>query len=269
MWPVKIDTSQIDQIMANLCANARDAIAGVGKVTIETCNTVIDETFRVDHPEFVPGEYVLLTVSDDGCGMDEDTQAHMFEPFFTTKGVSEGTGLGLATVYGIVKQNKGFIYANSAPESGASFKIYLPRHAAETEEEQKESIETPAARGHETILLVEDETAILNMTKRMLENYGYQILAASTPSEAIGFAKEYSGKIHLLLTDVVMPEMNGQDLAKNLITFCPELKCLFASGYTANVVAHHVVPDESFNFIQKPFLMQELAAKVREVLDSK
>jgi PAS domain S-box-containing protein len=269
LWPVKVDPSQIDQILANLCVNARDAIAGVGKVSIEMGNATFDEAYCDDHPGFIPGDFVMLAVSDDGHGMDKDTLDKIFEPFFTTKGIGRGTGLGLATVYGTVKQNNGFINVYSEPGHGTTFKIYLPRHAAKTEQMRKESPAAPVAQGHETILLVEDELAILNMTRQMLERFGYRVLSASTPSEAIRVAKEHAGEIHLLIADVVMPEMNGRDLAENLISLYPGLRRLFMSGYTANVIAHHGVLDEGIHFIQKPFSMQALAAKVREVLDSK
>lgn len=267
LWPVKVDPSQIDQILVNLCINARDAITGVGKVTIETHNRALDETCRTDQPEFVPGEYVLLTVSDNGCGMGQETQAHLFEPFFTTKTVGEGTGLGLATVYGVVKQNNGFIQVDSEPGRGTSFNIYLPRHVVKPDQMQNETTVAQPEQGCETILLVEDESAILNMMKLMLEKYGYQILVAPTPGEAIHIAKEYTGGINLLITDVVMPEMNGRDLATKLTSLYPGLKCLFASGYTGDVIARCGVLEERINFIQKPFSMQSLAAKVRELLD--
>lgn len=267
VWPVKIDPAQIDQVLANLCVNARDAIADVGKVTIETGNSVFDEEYCKEHAGFVPGEYTLLTVSDNGCGMNSETLENIFEPFFTTKESDKGTGLGLATVYGVVKQNNGFINVYSEPGKGTTFRIYLPRHRVkEASLPDKEAIR-PAARGHETILLVEDEPAILRMTTMMLERTGYKVLAAGTPGEAIALAREHAGDIHLLMTDVVMPEMNGRDLAKNLLSLYPDLKRLFMSGYTANVIAHHGVLDEGVQFIQKPFAKQDLAVKVREVLD--
>ncbi|MFH1021540.1 MAG: PAS domain S-box protein [Pseudomonadota bacterium] len=269
IWPVKVDPSQIDQILANLCVNARDAIAGVGKVTIETRNATIDEAYCADHPEAAPGEYLLLSVSDNGCGMDSQTLAKIFEPFFTTKEKGKGTGLGLATVYGIVKQNNGFINVYSEPEEGSTFKIYLPRHVGNDEEPLKEMPAASAAGGHEIILLAEDEVAILNMVKHILENFGYRVLAASTPGEAIRMAKEYTGEIHLLITDVVMPEMNGPELAKNLLSLHPEIRSLYMSGYSGNVIARHGVLDNGVHFIQKPFSMQAFAAKVRETLDSK
>jgi PAS domain S-box-containing protein len=268
VWTLKVDPSQIDQILANLCVNARDAIAGTGKVTIETDNTTFDEVYCAEHPESAPGDFVMLAVSDDGHGMDKETRDKIFEPFFTTKGIGHGTGLGLAMVYGIIKQNKGFINVYSKPGQGTTFKIYLPRYSANAEQMQIESQTVPLARGHETILLVEDEPAILNMTKLILESLWYHVLAASTPGEAILMAKEHSGEIHLLMTDVVMPEMSGQDLARNLISLYPGLRHLYMSGYTANVIAHHGVLDEGVNFIQKPFSIQTLGAKVREVLDN-
>jgi PAS domain S-box-containing protein len=265
VWPVKIDPAQVDQILANLCVNARDAITNVGRVTIETGNTVFDEAYCRVHAHFEPGKYVMLAVSDTGCGMDAETMSHLFEPFFTTKEQGKGTGLGLATVYGVVKQNKCFINVYSEPGQGTTVKMYLPRHAvkAETMQPRLQTVE----RGSETILLVEDEPAILKMTTIMLERLGYTVLPAPTPGEAIRLATENAGDIHLLLTDVVMPEMNGRDLAKNLLSLYPDLKRLFMSGYTANVIAHHGVLDEGVQFIQKPFSTQKLASKVREVLD--
>ncbi len=266
IWPVKMDPAQIDQILANLCVNARDAIAGVGKVTIETDKTSFDEEYCTRHPGFVLGDYVLLAVSDNGCGMDAEIKTHLFEPFFTTKKIGKGTGLGLATVYGAVKQNNGFINVYSEPGQGTTFKIYLPRHAAKAALETEERQPLAADRGIETILLVEDEPAILKMTARMLERLGYKVLAAGTPGEAVHLAQERSGRIDLLMTDVVMPEMNGRDLAKNLLSIYPDIRRLFMSGYTANVIAHHGVLDEGVHFIQKPFSMSDLGVKLRETL---
>ena len=263
---VRIDPAQVDQMLANLCVNARDAIDGVGKVTIETGRAVFDEEYCASHAGFNPGNYVMLAVSDDGCGMDEETRASVFEPFFTTKEVGAGTGLGLATVYGIVKQNEGFINVYSEPGEGTTFKIYLPCHAAKATE-VSERTQTSSPRGSETILLVEDEPAILKMTARMLERQGYTVLAASTPGEAIRTARQHVGQIDLLMTDVVMPEMNGRELARNILSIYPSVKRLFMSGYTANVIAHHGVLDPGVNFIQKPFSASELAVKTREALD--
>jgi PAS domain S-box-containing protein len=267
LWPVRVDPSQVDQILANLCVNSRDAIEGVGTIGIETNTAVFDETYCAEHPGCAPGEYVVLAVSDNGAGMDRATMDRLFEPFFTTKEVGKGTGLGLATVYGIVKQNDGFITVYSEPGLGSTFKIYLPRHAAAAEPAPPDGAPAPEGRGQETILVVEDETAILRMTTRILEAQGYRVLSASTPGEAIRLAKEHPGDIHLLVTDVVMPEMNGRELARNVMALYPDIKRLFTSGYTADVIAHHGVIDEGVNFIQKPYSKQLLAAKVREALD--
>jgi len=266
-WRVKMDASQIDQILVNLCVNARDAIAGVGKVTIETQKAVFDDAYCAEHQGFFPGEYLMLAVSDNGRGMDKQTIDRIFEPFFTTKGLGEGTGLGLSTVYGIVKQNAGFINVYSEPGHGSTFKIYLRRHAGKTELDGEEN-PVAIARGRETILLVEDEIGLLDMVKEMLETLGYAVLASSTPKEAIRIANENAGHIELLLIDVVMPEMNGRDLAKKLCSLHPELKCLFMSGYTGSVIAQQGLLEERINFIQKPFSIRALATKVREVLDN-
>jgi len=269
LWPVKIDPTQIDQVLANLSVNARDAIAGVGKVTVETGNIAFDEDYCATHPDSMPGEYVFLAVSDDGSGMDQETRAHLFEPFFTTKGVGKGTGLGLATVYGIVKQNDGFINVYSEPGQGTTFKIYFPRHKAEPAEILLESAAETPQGGAETILMVEDEKEILDLGKRILEKLGYMVLIGKTPGEAIRLAQEHTGDIRLLITDVVMPEMNGRDLADRLASIKPGLKCLFMSGYTANIIARRGVLEEGVHFIEKPFSIKNLAAKVREVLDQK
>ena len=266
LWSVKVDPSQIDQIMANLCVNARDAISDVGKITIETENSTFENEYCESHPGFVQGEYLRISVSDNGCGMEKETLGKMFEPFFTTKEAGKGTGLGLATVYGIVKQNNGFINVYSEPDHGTTFSVYLPRHAGSDGQKYLEGPVIPAARGHETILLVEDEPAILEMVTTMLEGQGYTVRAAVTPGEAIRLARENAGEIHLLMTDVVMPEMNGRELAKTLLSLYPDIKRLFMSGYTANVIAHHGVLDEGVYFIQKPFSIKELSAKVREAL---
>ena len=268
LWNVKVDPSQIDQVLANLAVNARDAIAGVGKVTIETGIVRLDEAYCREHAGFVPGEYVLLAVSDNGAGMGKDVLEHLFEPFFTTKEVGKGTGLGLATVYGIVKQNNGFINVYSEPGHGTTVKIYLPPCDARAEPELKEGGAATAVGGNETILLVEDEPAVLKMTTKMLERLGYLVVHARNPGEAIRLAGEHEGEIHLLVTDVVMPEMNGRDLAGRLTSSYPNLKHLFISGYTANVIAHHGVLEESVHFLQKPFSMKDLAGRVRETLDT-
>jgi PAS domain S-box-containing protein len=267
LWSVKMDPSQIDQILANLCVNARDAIAGVGKLTIETGKVSFDEAYCAEHTGFIPGDFVLLGVSDDGSGMDKKTLSNLFEPFFTTKEMGKGTGLGLATVYGIVKQNKGFINVYSEPGQGTSFKIYLPRYCAAGEIPAGIQPYKPVPGGNETILLVEDEPAVLNLTRMILQRKGYSVLSAATPAEAIDIAGSHADKIHLLMTDVVMPGMNGRDLARRLTALYPDIRCLFMSGYTANVIAHQGVLDEGVAFIQKPFSMKNLADKLREVLD--
>ncbi|MCF8114749.1 MAG: PAS domain S-box protein [Desulfotignum sp.] len=267
LWPVKMDPSQIDQILANLCVNARDAIAGVGKLTIETGRKSFDEEYCSEHPGFIPGDFVLLAVSDNGCGMDKDILDNLFEPFFTTKEVGKGTGLGLATIYGICKQNNGFINVYSEPGQGSTFKIYLPRLLADEDTDMTVPEKKAAVKGTETILLVEDEPMILDMTTTMLEMLGYTVLAAASPDEAIRLAKDYTGKIHLLMSDVVLPEMNGRDLAGQIVHLYPGIRLLFMSGYTANVIAHHGVLDDGVAFIQKPFSMADMTEKVREVLD--
>ena len=267
LWNVKMDPSQIDQILANLCVNARDAIEGVGKITIETGTTVFDSAYCADHAGFIPGEFVLLAISDNGCGMDKGIQDNIFEPFFTTKDVDKGTGLGLSTVYGIVKQNNGFINVYSEPGKGTTIKIYLSRHEGKAAEIQgKNTEEVPQGRG-ETILVVEDDLTILELAQRMLEGLNYTVFIADTPKGAMKLAKEHTGEIHLLITDVIMPEMNGLELSEQLQSFYPDLKCIFTSGYTANAIAHHGVLDEVVDFIQKPFSKNDLAAIVRKVLD--
>jgi PAS domain S-box-containing protein len=267
LWRVKMDPSQVDQIMANLCVNARDAIAGVGKITLETNTAVLDETYCANHTGFIPGDFVLLVLSDTGCGMEKEILKDIFEPFFTTKDVDKGTGLGLATVYGIVKQNNGFINVYSEPGEGTTIKIYLPRHEGKAAEvEEKKTAEIPQGRG-ETILLVEDDRPILKLTQKLLNNLGYNVLTADTPKRAIKLAKEYKNKIHLLVTDVIMPEMNGLELANSIESLYPDLRRIFMSGYTANAIAHHGVLDEGVQFVQKPFSKKDLATIVRKVLD--
>jgi signal transduction histidine kinase/CheY-like chemotaxis protein len=268
LWPVRLDPSQVDQILANLCVNARDAMAEFGKLTVRTENRRADRDYCAGRPDFAPGEYVALSVSDDGCGMDAAAMSHIFEPFFTTKEVGKGTGLGLATVYGIVKQNEGYVEVRSAPGQGTTFTVYLPRHAGKAGEARTGAAAGPAVRGHETILLVEDEPSFLKLAASMLERLGYTVLAAGTPGAALRIARAHAGDISMLITDVIMPEMNGRDLARNLLSLYPRLKRIFMSGYTADVIAHQGVLDEGTHFIQKPFTTKELADSVRGVLDS-
>ncbi|MFT5727071.1 MAG: signal transduction histidine kinase/ActR/RegA family two-component response regulator [Desulforhopalus sp.] len=268
LWAVKMDPSQVDQILANLCLNARDAIIEGGQINIETENIVCDTDYCIDHEDFVPGNYVVTSVSDNGRGIGKENIDKLFEPFFTTKEVGKGTGLGLATVYGIVKQNNGFINAYSEAGPGATFKIYLPQHSdAGVSHTENTTLEIEHT-GWETILLVEDEKALLDMTQKMLERLGYTVMAANSPEDAVSISKEIdSGKIHLLLSDVVMPGMNGQKLSEELLLSHTEMKCIFVSGYTADVIAHHGVLKEGVDFINKPFSIQDLAVKVRSVLD--
>ena len=267
LWPIKIDPAQIDQILANLCVNARDAISGVGSITIETENITFGEADCAVHPDVRCGEYVMLAVSDNGCGIDNIHLDRLFEPFFTTKEVGKGTGLGLATVYGIVSQNEGFINVNSEPGKGSTFNLYLPGFVGSAMAGTTETTtQTPASRG-ETVLLVEDEPLILDVGRAMLERLGYTVLTAGTPGEAIRLARAHADDIHLLMTDVIMPEMNGYDLMKKISDIRSGLKSLFTSGYTADAIAHHGVLDEGLHFLQKPFSMKEMADKVRQALE--
>jgi PAS domain S-box-containing protein len=274
LCPVMLDPTQVVQIMTNLCANARDAVAGTGKITIETANVTFDEAYCTRHVGIVPGGYVRLAVSDNGCGMDKDVVAHLFEPFFTTKDVGSGTGMGLATVYGIVTQNHGCIEVYSEPGKGTTFTLSLPRYVgAAPEPPATPAAGRPAATGRpldgqETILLVEDEKAVRVTTRIFLSKVGYTVLAAEDPAEALRLADAHPGPIHLLITDVIMPGMNGRDLAKQLVERRPALRCLFMSGYTADVIVRHGMLDAGMQFLSKPFSRNELASKVREVLEA-
>jgi PAS domain S-box-containing protein len=266
LWPVKMDPSQIDQLLANLAVNARDAIAGVGTITIATEKVEIDATYCTGHVDCVPRQYVMLTVNDDGCGMSPEVMEHIFEPFFTTKAVGEGTGLGLATVFGIVKQNGGFVNVYSEPGKGTTFKLYLPRAVAEDVSAAATPGVAETPNGTETVLLAEDEPALLELAQILLTELGYAVLVAASPAEAIRLTKEYQGEIHLLMTDVIMPEMSGRDLLKQVILRRPEIKCLFMSGYTADIIAQQGILDQDVHFLQKPFSLTSLAVKVREAL---
>jgi len=266
LWNLKMDPSQIDQILANLVVNARDAIDGSGRITIETGNRVVDREYCSGLLECAPGDYVTLTVSDNGCGINLENITNIFEPFFTTKGLGQGTGLGLATVYGIVKQNDGFISVRSEPAKGATFTIHLPRVAGEATKVPVESQDRSLLKGSETILLVEDNEVVLELCLHLLQGLGYKVLSARTPGEAIRTAGEYSGAIDLLITDVIMPEINGKELANRLGAVRQGLRCLFMSGYMADVIANHGVLEQGVLFLQKPFTMKSLAEKVREAL---
>ena len=267
LGPVRMDPSQIDQILANLCVNARDAVAGAGAIAIETTG----ESFTPEHcaanPAHLPGDYIRLSVSDNGCGMDKEVLGKLFEPFFTTKPVGEGTGLGLSTVYGIVRQNHGFIDVASKPGQGTTFHVYLPRHSEAPPQAAPAPARAPAGTARETILLIEDDPAILAISRTMLERLAYRVVGAQSPDAALQLARDHAGPIHLLMTDVVMPGMNGHDLAARLLDPHPHIKRLYMSGYTADVIAHHGILDDGIHFIQKPFTLAELEAKVRETLD--
>jgi PAS domain S-box-containing protein len=266
---VRIDPSQIDQLLANLVVNSRDAIPGAGRIAIATSNVTLDAQDCARLPGAVPGEHVALSVDDNGSGMDERTLAHIFEPFFTTKEEGKGTGLGLATVHGIVNQNKGLIDVRSSPGRGTTFTVYLPVAADSEEVERVGSLAAAPLLGDETVLLVEDEPALLEVGSETLQGLGYRVLAAGTAAEAIRLAAEHQGDIALLLTDVVMPKMNGRELADRLIAARPGLACLFMSGYTADVIAPHGILDEGLNFIQKPFTARRLAEKVHQAIASR
>jgi PAS domain S-box-containing protein len=267
IWPVTMDPTQVGQVLANLAVNARDAIAGTGHLLIATENLTVDQAYCAGRINFSPGDYVALTVSDSGCGMTGEVMTHIFEPFFTTKGEGQGTGLGLATVHGIVYQNDGLIHAYSEPGQGTTFRIYLPRREAGTEVVcLPQSVDSVC--GGETVLIVEDEITILELSTTILEKKGYTILAASTPHEALDLVRSYQGVIHLVITDVIMPQMNGRTLLEQINCLCPGIKSLYMSGYTADIIAQQGVIEAGLQFIEKPFSVKGLCGKVREVLDN-
>jgi len=268
LWKVKFDPGQMDQVVMNLAVNAKDAMPEGGKLTIETANVFLDEAYVRRHGiELKPGPFVVLAVSDTGFGMDGETQSHVFEPFFTTKEKGKGTGLGLSTVYGIVKQSGGFIWVYSEPGQGTTFKIYLPKSEAEEAFAEEEQIQPQHLEGSGTILLAEDDDSARKLIRSVLQDYGYRVLEAQDGEEALRLFEQHEGPIHLLLTDVVMPGMNGRELAESLQPLQPKMKVLYMSGYTDNAVVQHGVLEPGMSFIQKPFTPKDLASEVRKVLD--
>jgi PAS domain S-box-containing protein len=266
---VRADPGQIDQVIMNLAVNARDAMPQGGKLTIETANVTLDENFARTHTPLTPGEYIMIAISDTGVGMDVETQSRIFEPFFTTKG-AKGTGLGLSTVYGIVKQSGGFIFVDSQPQRGTAFRTYFPRvDGREEAAAAQDSLGLPRPdHGQETILLVEDETHLRRLARQYLETQGYKILEAEDGAAALQIVDGYRGTIDLLLTDVIMPGMNGRELATNIAKLLPDIHVLYMSGYTENAIGHDGTLDAGVNLLQKPFSLPALKDRVREVLDS-
>jgi nitrogen-specific signal transduction histidine kinase len=268
---VKADPGQIEQVLLNLAVNARDAMPRGGHLTIETANVQLDENYTRTHVEVQPGPFVMLAVTDTGCGMDAATQARIFEPFFTTKGPDKGTGLGLATVYGIVKQSGGSIYVYSEVGRGTSFKVYLPRHE-EVPAASKDANFIPrterGSQGQETLLIVEDDNSVRALTRTVLRSYSYDVIEAADADDALRCVSQQARPIHLLVTDLVMPGMSGRELAERLKAVRPEMKVLYVSGYTDDAVVRHGLLEAEVAFLQKPFTPSALASKVREVLDN-
>jgi PAS domain S-box-containing protein len=265
LWKVLFDPSQIDQMLVNLIVNARDAMPDGGTITIETANVRIDEAYCRNHAEATPGDYVVLAVSDDGAGMDGETLSHIFEPFFTTKDLGKGTGLGLATVYGMIKQNGGFISVDSKPGRGSTFRLYMPRTEGAIAEASI-APGPPAGRGSGTILVVEDDDMVRNLTKSMLQALGYTALTAATPDIALSLCEKLDVKIDLLMSDIVMPGMKGPELYQRVRAIRPDVTVLFMSGYASNVVIHRDMLDKEVNFLQKPFAIADLASHVRAAM---
>lgn len=265
LWSIRIDPSQLDQIVVNLAANSRDAISGAGKISVATANTSPDRDPGLRESYVLPGEYVMLAFTDTGGGMDEKTLEHIFEPFFSTKEVGKGAGMGLATVYGIVKQNQGYIQVYSTPGSGTTVKIYFPK-VESTDQTDDEKILAESISGTETVLIVEDQPQILKLVQKILERYGYDVLSAGTPAEALETCKTYQKDIHLLLSDVIMPDMNGHDLYEKISAIRPDIRVLFMSGHTEDAIVERGILHEAYAFIQKPFSVKILAGKVRDVL---
>jgi two-component system, cell cycle sensor histidine kinase and response regulator CckA len=265
---IHADPAKIEQVILNLVVNARDAMPGGGKLTVETLNIDFDESYIKDHPVANPGPYIMLAISDNGVGMDAETQTRIFEPFFTTKAKGKGSGLGLATVYGIVKQSNGFIWVYSEPEKGSTFKVYFPRIEKDRPETSIPQVQDSEYTGSETILVVEDEMAVRTLAIRILKERGYHVLEAPGGSEALRISKEYEGVIHMIVTDVIMPGMSGKAATAQIKIERPDIKVLYISGYTDNAIVHHGILDSNLAFLQKPFSVEGLARKVREVLDT-
>jgi len=268
LWNVRFDPTQIDQILINLSVNARDAMPDVGTLTIETSNVNLDEVYCASHVECRPGHYVVLSVADDGVGMDKETLSHAFEPFYTTKEVGKGTGLGLATVYGIARQNGGFVTADSEPGKGTTFSIHIPRLMDDVQEEEAAAT-APLEFHPATVLLVEDDDMVRRMTAAILKKIGYSVVLAESPTEALAVFEKETTPIDLMITDVVMPQMSGAELVAKINKIKPELKVLFMSGYTENVIVRQGVLKEDIHFIQKPFIMNDFARKVREAIEDR
>jgi two-component system, cell cycle sensor histidine kinase and response regulator CckA len=265
---INADPGQIQQIVMNLAVNARDAMPHGGKLTIETANVDLDEDYAREHPDVKAGPHVMLAISDNGLGMDDGTKSHLFEPFFTTKGKGEGTGLGLSTVYGIIKQSNGFIWVYSELGKGTTFKMYFPRAEGDLSRLTGEGQLEQRARGTETVLITEDESSVRALAARILRDRGYTVLEASNGKQALDIAKEYAGEIHLALTDVVMPGIGGRELVSQLASVRPGIRALYVSGYTDDAIVHHGILDTGVAFLQKPFTVESLARKVREVIHS-
>jgi CheY-like chemotaxis protein len=264
---VRADRGQVEQVIMNLAVNARDAMPAGGTLLIQTANRELDELYARDHPGARLGRHIMLSVRDSGVGMDRETISHIFEPFFTTKELGKGTGLGLATVYGIVKQSGGYIAVDSSPGQGASFQVFLPRVDEPVTQVPEIPSFTPETKSSETILLAEDSDPLRKLAKSLLEGHGFEVLAAQNGEEALGLAKQHPGRIHLLLTDVVMPGINGRVLAERLLVTRPDTKILYMSGYTDSFIAGHGVLDQSTNLLYKPFSEEKLIERVRSVLD--